>query len=89
MRDTFVCMANNLGSQQELIVLSVLQTISDAGICNFSPLQKRDEEYPGLFLGSSLSLSVGDYSKINFSTGKHLRNENPIRTHFNDSFKIN
>ena len=53
MRDTFVCMANNLGSQQELIVLSVLQTISDAGICNFSPLQKRDEEYPGLFLRSS------------------------------------
>ena len=51
MRDTFVCMANNLGYQQELIVLSVLHTTSEAEICNFSPLQKRDEEYPGLFLG--------------------------------------
>ena len=40
-------------------------------------------------LAKTLSLSVGDYSKINFSTGKHLRNENPIRPHFNDSFKIN
>ena len=38
MRDTFVCMANNLGYQQELIVLSVLHTTSEAEICNFSPL---------------------------------------------------
>ena len=53
MRDTLLCMANNLGSQQELIVLSVLHTISEAEICNFSPLQKRDEDYPGLFLGES------------------------------------
>ena len=51
LRDTFVCMANNLCYQQELIVLSVLHTTSEAEICNFSPLQKRDEEYPGLFLG--------------------------------------
>ena len=50
MRDTFVCMANNLGYQQELIVLSVLHTTREAEICNFSPLQKRDEEYSGLFL---------------------------------------
>ena len=38
MRDTLLCMANNLGSQQELIVLSVLHTISEAEIYNFSPL---------------------------------------------------
>ena len=40
MRDTFVCMANNLGYQQELIVLSVLHTTSEAEICNFSFLLK-------------------------------------------------
>ena len=38
MTDTFVCMAKNLGSQQELIVLSVLHNPSEAEICNFSPL---------------------------------------------------
>ena len=31
-------MAKNLGSQQGLIVLSVLHTPSEAEICNFSPL---------------------------------------------------
>jgi len=45
MRDTLTCMAKNLGSQQELIVLSVLHTPSETEICNFSPILKR--EHPG------------------------------------------
>ena len=42
-------------------------------------------------LAKTFSLSFGDYSdrEIKLSTGKHLRNEHPIRTHFNYSFKIN
>ena len=42
MRDTFVRMANNLGYQQELIVLSVLHTTSEAEICKFfTPINAR------------------------------------------------
>ena len=41
-------------------------------------------------LVKTFSLSFGDYSNGEiFSTGKHLKNEHPIRTYFNYSFKIN
>ena len=41
-------------------------------------------------LAKTFSLSIGDYSNGEiFSTGKHLKNEHPIRTYFNYSFKIN
>ena len=45
---------------------------------------------PPKVLAKTFSLSIGDYSNGEiFSTGKHVKNEHPIRTYFNYSFKIN